>query len=249
MISPFKVIIPARYASTRLPGKPLLQIAGKSLIQHAYESAKVSKAEQVLIATDDERIREVVESFNAEVIMTSPEHQSGTDRITEVVELLDMSEDTIVVNVQGDEFGLSHSIVDQLAVELINNPAKLMATLCEKITEEKKYSDPHAVKVIFDKNQDAVTFSRSPIPWSDKPYKDMLFQAYLHIGLYTYRAGFLKKYASLPHCSWEREEKLEQLRVLYHGYKIHVEEACVNCGVGVDSEEDLALARSLANNN
>lgn len=242
----FKVIIPIRYGSTRLPGKPLLEIGNKPLFQHVYESARQSQAEQVIIATDDVRIQEAAGAINAQTIMTSVDHGSGTDRIAEAVDKLDIPDDMIIVNVQGDEFGLPASVIDQLAGELAGKPEKQMATLCEKIQDGKKYRDPNAVKLIVDQEHNAITFSRSPIPWTDQLFSEMQQPAYLHIGLYAYRAGFLKTYATLPVCALERTERLEQLRAIFHGYKIHVVEACESCGIGVDTPEDLERARELA---
>ena len=242
----FAVIIPARYASSRLPGKLLLDIGGKPLLQHAYDSAMESRADSVFIATDDERIENVARDFGATVIMTSTEHKSGTERIAEVVSGLGCDDESIIVNVQGDEYGLSAAVIDQLADELVNTPDVHMATLCKEIKEKKQYLDPNAVKVVFDRANNAISFSRSPVPWSDIDYVDRIMPAYVHIGLYAYRAAFLKTYTSLPHCPLEECERLEQLRVLYHGYKIRVEEVCEDCGVGVDSQEDLECARKMA---
>jgi len=243
----YKVVIPARYASTRLPGKLLLEIAGKPLLQHVFDSASASRAEQVVIATDDERIRTTAEAFGADVVMTSTAHKSGTDRIAEAVSILKEEDDTVIVNVQGDEYGLPPVIIDQLADELRRNPDKPMATLCEKITIAEQLENPNVVKVIMDMNNTAIYFSRSVIPWCGKAVEltieELPLQPYRHIGIYAYRAGFLKIYASLPHCPLEDAEKLEQLRVLYHGYKIHVEEACTSTGMEVNTREDLERVR------
>lgn len=243
----YKVIIPARFSSTRLPGKPLLDIGGKPLIQYVYESALASRAEQVIIATDDARIAEAATGFGAKTLMTSPDHNSGTDRITEAVTLLGEPDDGMIVNVQGDEYGLPPAIIDQLANALYHHASASMATLCEKITESKQFHDPNAVKVVVAKDGSAIYFSRAPIPWYGKSGaeapQNYPYPPYLHIGVYAYRAGFLKTYSALPHCPLERSEKLEQLRAIYHGYKIHVEEACDSCGIGVDTEADLQQAR------
>lgn len=246
----FKVVIPARYASTRLPGKLLLEIAGKPLLQHVFESACASRAGQVVIATDDERIRTAAGAFDANVIMTSPDHKSGTDRIAEAVSILKEEDESVIVNVQGDEFALPPAIIDQLADELRRNTDKPMATLCEKIAAREQLDNPNVVKVIMDRNNSAVYFSRSVIPWCGKtketPVAELPFQPYRHIGIYAYRAGFLRTYTSLPHCPLEDCEKLEQLRVLYHGFKIHVEEACMDTGLEVNTPEDLEKARKIA---
>lgn len=245
----FKVVIPARYASVRLPGKLLLDINGKPLLQHVFDSARASRAEQVVIAADDERIKAAAETFGADVIMTSREHRSGTDRIAEAVSIMKEDDGAAIVNVQGDEFGLPPAIINQLADELGRNQAKPMATLCEKITGWEQLTNPNVVKVIMDRDNSAIYFSRAVIPWCGKteetPIAELPFQPYRHIGIYAYRAGFLKTYTSLPHCPLEDCEKLEQLRVLHHGFKIHVEEACTSTGLEVNTEEDLEKARSI----
>jgi 3-deoxy-manno-octulosonate cytidylyltransferase (CMP-KDO synthetase) len=237
----FKVIIPSRYASSRLPGKPLLEIAGKPLIQHVYEAAKASLAERIIIATDDERILKVAEKINAEVIMTSSQHNSGTDRLAEAVALLDEDEDAIIVNLQGDEIGMPASLIDQVASALNANPEKSMATLCEPITNAEDYNDPNIVKVVFDDRNSALYFSRSPIPWTKQ--NGVPDETYRHIGLYAYRCGFLKNLSTTPVCPLEQSESLEQLRALYNGEKIHVEVACDHAGIGIDTPEDLEKAR------
>ena len=238
---PFKIIIPSRHASTRLPGKPLLEIAGKPLLQHVYEAAKASQAERIIIATDDERIAEFARSINAEVSMTSIHHNSGTERLSEVVTLMDEADDSVIVNLQGDEIGMPAGLIDQVASALHANPDKQMATLCEPITDIDDYNNPNIVKVVFDNRNTALYFSRSPLPWSR--HGGLPEGAYRHIGLYAYRCGFLKKISATPACALEQCESLEQLRVLYHGEKIHVEVACDHAGMGIDSPEDLAKAR------
>ena len=243
----FEVVIPSRYGASRLPGKPLLEIGGNTLIQHVYKSACNSQADGVIIATDDERIEDLARSFGAEVIMTSREHTSGTDRITEVIERKNYQDDVIVVNVQGDEYGLPSELIDQVASALNDNPDKLMATLCEKIEQLEDSNNPNMVKVVRDKNNTALYFSRSTIPWQEKgkKLKGNVSPVYRHIGIYAYRAGFLKQFSKLPVCPREETEKLEQLRAIYNGYSIHVEEACTESGIGIDTEKDLELARSL----
>jgi len=242
MSGPFSIIIPARYASTRLPGKPLLDIKGKPLLQHVFETALNTQAKNITIATDNEKIASVAESFGAAVVMTSPEHQSGTDRIAEAVKQLDIDDSEIIVNLQGDEYGLPVSLINQVASNLYNNPDKQVATLCEVITSMDDYTDPNIVKVIFDKNNTALYFSRSPIPANRSG--GLAEAVYRHIGLYAYRAGYLQEFTQLPSCALEQAEALEQLRVLYNGGKIHVDIAVDETGIGVDSVEDLALARS-----
>ena len=245
MSGSFSIIIPARYASTRLPGKSLLEINGKPLIQHVFETASKSKANNIVIATDDERIGNAAESFGASVIITSKDHESGTDRIAEAASKLGLEDSEIVVNLQGDEYGLPVSLIDQVATNLSNNPENQMATLCEIITEESHYQDPNIVKVVFDKNNTALYFSRSPIPANRSG--GVPEPAYRHIGLYAYRAGYLQEFTNLESCILEETEALEQLRVLYNGGKIHVDIATDRAGIGIDTEEDLKLARAKNN--
>ena len=235
----YKVIIPARYASTRLPGKPLLEIGNLPLIQHVYNAALGSHADDIIIATDDHRIEDVVKSFGANVVMTSAKHTSGTERISEVVTQLGEVDEMIIVNLQGDEYGMKPALIDQVATALHNHPDKSMATLCEKITDEVDVEDPNVVKIIFDRNNTAIYFSRSPIPWTERINER---QAYRHIGIYAYRTDFLKQYSAMTVCPLEQSERLEQLRAIYNGYSIHVELACDSCGIGIDTSEDLEIA-------
>jgi 3-deoxy-manno-octulosonate cytidylyltransferase (CMP-KDO synthetase) len=242
----FHVIIPARYASTRLPGKPLLEINGKPLIQHVYESACQCQAEKVYIATDDTRVQEIAESFAAEVIMTAAEHLSGTDRLAEVISILKLDDEEIIVNLQGDEIGVSASLIHQLAKGLYDHPEHSIATLCERIDNDADINDPNIVKVVFDQNNTALYFSRAAIPHLRESLKGDQTQQqnyYKHLGLYAYRVGYLKKFTATPVCELERSESLEQLRALYTGEKIYIEEACAPAGIGIDTEEDLKKAR------
>jgi 3-deoxy-manno-octulosonate cytidylyltransferase (CMP-KDO synthetase) len=240
----FKVFIPARFASTRLPGKPLLMIGQRTLIEHVYRSAARSAAGQVIIVTDDDRIEDVARSFGATVIMTSGEHQSGTDRINEAVVKLGIPDGEIIVNVQGDEFGLSPDVIDKVADALNKYPDRDLATLCEKITDVSVYRDPNSVKVVRDLRGLALYFSRSPIPWV-KQEDNIAGRASKHIGIYACRAGFLRKFAALPRSELEQAESLEQLRALAHGYRIHVEEIAQKTGVDINTEDDLVQARKL----
>jgi len=242
MSGPFSIIIPARYASTRLPGKPLLDIKGKPLIQHVYEIAAATKAASITVATDDERIADCAQSFGASVVMTSSQHESGTDRIAEAATLIGMDENEIIVNLQGDEYGLPAALINQVATALYNNPNKQIATLCEAINSEEDYHDPNCVKVAFDKESTAIYFSRSPIPMNRMG--GLPEEVYRHIGLYAYRAAYLQEFTRLPVCRLEQSEALEQLRALYNGGKIHVDIAIAKTGVGIDSTDDLALARA-----
>ena len=245
----FTVVIPARYDSTRLPGKPLVDIAGKPMIQHVYERAQESGAESIIIATDDQRVAEAASGFAAQVCMTSSKHGSGTERLSEVVTKLGLSNDEIVVNLQGDEPLMPPSLIHQVAQNLAEHSQASVATLSEKIHTAAELFDPHAVKVISDKNGYAIYFSRAPIPWDrdaftitteELPERSLHFR---HIGLYAYRAGFIQQYVSWPACELEKLESLEQLRVLWHGHKIHVAEADESAVAGVDTEADLARAR------
>jgi len=244
---PFHVVIPCRYQASRLPGKALLDIGGKTLIQHVYDSAIKSQAESITIATDDERIENVARSFGAEVMMTSHEHKSGTDRVTEVVKRKNIKDKVIVVNVQGDEFALPSVLIDQVASALNKNPEKQMATLCELITDIQDLDNPDVVKVVRDKDNNAIYFSRSAIPWQKYTANtgEPVSNTYRHIGLYAFRAGFLKQFSELQPCALENAEKLEQLRAVYNGYAIHVVEANTQCGIGIDTDDDLQKARKL----
>lgn len=241
----FKVVIPARYASTRLPGKPLINIAGKPMIRHVYERACESGADGVVIATDDERIANSAEAFGAQVCMTGADHQSGTDRIAEVVNSLGWSDDTIVVNLQGDEPCMPAALVNQVAGDMASHERAHITTLCTPISDRGVLFDPHVVKVVTDQEGYALYFSRAPIPWhrdefaiDDRPLPAGTGFA-RHIGLYAYRAGFLEQYVNWPPAPLELAESLEQLRVLWHGGVIHVTQAGQEPGHGVDTEEDL----------
>ena len=241
------IIIPARYASTRLPGKPLLDIAGQPMIVRVLERARASGAQRVVVATDDERIRDVVTAFGAEVVMTRADHLSGTDRLAEAIMLLGLDEDEIVVNLQGDEPLMPPLLVRQVAALLAARPAAVMATACHAITCREDFLNPNAVKVVTDREGHALYFSRAPIPWprdimsgaSTAPIK-----AFRHIGLYAYRAGFVARYAAWPACPLETSESLEQLRVLWQGEKIAVVEAEEAPAAGVDTPEDLERVRN-----
>lgn len=240
MTNPYKVIIPARYAATRLPGKVLEDIAGKPLLQHVYETARDSRAESVIIATDDGRISDCARDFGAEVIMTSAEHASGTERLAEVVEITGEPDDSVIVNLQGDEIGMPAELLDQVAGLLSAGDNRKMATLCEMLDDETAFHDPNIVKVVFDRNGVALYFSRAPIPWPRAPG---LRECYRHIGLYAYLAGFLKEFRRMQKPRLEIIESLEQLRALYHGEKIYIDIARVKPGHGIDTPADLARAR------
>ncbi len=246
----FNVIIPARFGATRLPGKPLVDIAGKPMVQHVYERALESGADKIIIATDDKRIVKAVKEFGGEVCLTSDKHRSGTDRIAEVAEKLDFSDDQIIVNLQGDEPMMPSSVIKQVAEALVNQNEASMSTVCAKITTASELFDPHVVKVVKDKNDLAIYFSRASIPWDRDAFAsttEVLPENsvhYRHIGLYAYRVGFLKEYIQWPQCSLEAMESLEQLRAIWNGHHIHVAEAEEVPLAGVDTERDLEVVKS-----
>jgi len=240
----FVVVIPARYASSRLPGKPLADICGKPMIQHVYEKACLSGASKVVIATDHQKVFDAVSTFTSDVLMTREDHQSGTERLAEVVDLLKLDNNTIVVNVQGDEPLLAPENVSQVAT-LLNESTAPMATLSVAIEEQEDVFNPNAVKVVSDINKNALYFSRASIPFDrsammgEQSTLDLTpFQR--HVGIYAYRAGFIKQYIELSVSPLEQLESLEQLRVLYHGYNIKIEQAHITPQAGVDTPEDLA---------
>ncbi len=245
------VVIPARFASTRLPGKPLLDLAGKPMIQRVYEQAKRSAATRVIIATDDARIAQAAKDFGAEVLMTRADHPSGTDRLQEVCAQLALPEDTLVVNVQGDEPLIPPAIIDQVAANLAANPQAGIATLAEPISDAASLFNPNVVKVVSNAQGLALTFSRAPLPWARDAFaanRDALpagvpFRR--HIGIYAYRAGFLRDFVRWGPCDYENTECLEQLRALWHGVAIHVADALEAPPAGVDTAEDLARVRQL----
>lgn len=244
----YTVVIPARYQSTRLPGKPLADIGGKPMIQWVYEQALQSGADNVVIATDDAKVEAAVKAFGGVVCMTSPDHESGTERLAEVVKLLGIADDHIIVNVQGDEPLIPPAIISQVADNLAASKAP-MATLAVEIDEESDVFNPNAVKVVTDKDGYAMYFSRASIPWDrdnfakdDKTIAQPLLR---HIGIYAYRAGFINTYINWEPTVLERIECLEQLRVLWYGEKIHVEVAKEAPAAGVDTPEDLAIVREI----
>ena len=229
-------IIPARYGSTRLPGKPLKLIAGKPMIEHVYLRAKNAiYLSDVLIATDDQRIKETVEAFGGKALMTSPNHQTGTDRLVEAIGYLNIDHDDIIVNIQGDEPLLAPEMVDELVKPLVEDNSLVMSTLKHRIKEEKELNDPNVVKVVTANYGFALYFSRSPLPYNRTGLE---VGYYKHVGLYAYRKDFLLKYASMKRTLLEQVESLEQLRALENGYKIKVVETNFET-VSVDSQADL----------
>lgn len=214
------------------------------MVQHVYEKALAAGAQQVIVATDDERIRQSAESFGAPVYMTCVDHQSGTDRLAEVVDQLGLADDAIVVNLQGDEPLMSPDLINQVARNLHQHPGAGMATLCESIEHTESIENPNIVKVVFDNSGYAMYFSRSPIPYPrNGSYESVPY--YRHIGLYSYRAGFLRQFVTWSPSPLECTESLEQLRALSNGVKIHIDSACVPTAIGVDTAEDLALVRRI----
>lgn len=241
------VVIPARYASTRLPGKPLRDIAGLPMIQHVWQQAQKSQAARVVIATDDSRIQTVATEFGAEVCMTREDHVSGTDRLQEVAELLGLEDEQVVVNVQGDEPLIPPAVIDQVADNLAAEPAAGVATLCEPLVSVEEFSDPNVVKVIANQRSMAQYFSRAPIPWPRDHFQhsqDSLPAGCIarrHIGLYAYRVSELRRFVEWPVADIERFECLEQLRFMANAVGIHVADACMAVPTGVDTEQDLDI--------
>ena len=233
------LVIPARYASTRLPGKPLRLLAGKPLIQHVHERALAAGFSSVLVATDDERIQSVCEGFGAQVAMTATTHETGSDRLAEVVQQQGWTDDTVVVNLQGDEPLTPVANLYQLAANMADNPQASIATLATPITEIDELFDPNVVKVVRDERGMALYFSRAPVPFQRDAGIAVADYALRHIGMYAYRVGFLRVFTRLAMSMPERLEKLEQLRALSNGYRIHVDIAAEIPGLGVDTEADL----------
>lgn len=248
----YTVVIPARYASTRLPGKPLADIAGKPMIVRVMEQAKQSSATRVIVATDNQHVFDTVKSFAGEAVLTSDKHNSGTERLAEVIELCGFSDDEVIVNVQGDEPLIPPMIIDQVADNLVKFKTG-MATLAVPLDSVEEAFNPGAVKVVMDKDGYALYFSRATIPWErDRFAKDFetIGDFYLrHIGIYAYRAGFIRRYISWQPSQLEQIEMLEQLRVLWYGEKIHVEQAKQIPAIGVDTAEDLEKVRAIFSKN
>ena len=246
----FIVIIPARYASSRLPRKPLADITGKPMIQHVWEKAQQAGANRVIIATDHEEIEQVAKTFGAEVCMTSTEHNSGTERLSEVIEKMTIADDEIIVNVQGDEPLIPPVIIQQVAQNLAENQVN-MATLAVKLETKEELFNPNCVKVVTDQKGMALYFSRAAIPFARDYFADcndafVASQPYLrHIGIYAYRAKFVNQYIRWQPTVLEKLESLEQLRALWYGEKIHVELAKEAPQVGVDTLEDLERVRAI----
>lgn len=247
----FKVVIPARYGSSRLPGKPLRLLVGRPMVEHVHRRACESGAQQVVIATDDTRIQSAAQAFGAEVVMTSPDHPSGTDRLAEVVERMGWPDDAVVVNLQGDEPLMPPALVRQVAGNLAAHPDAAIATLCTPITDAAEFFDPNVVKLVSDVAGYAMYFSRAPIPWARDAFstsRERLpaeLPCRRHLGLYAYRVSFLRAYRKLSPAPLEGVEMLEQLRALWHGYRIQVADALTQPGPGVDVETDAQRVEAL----
>ena len=245
MTEEFKIVIPARYDSSRFPGKPLADIHGKPMIQRVYEAAVDAGASEVVIATGSTLIGMAAEEFGAPVCMTLEQHTTGTDRLCEVVNKLEWTDDTVVVNLQGDEPLIPSAIINQVAVNLIKNSEAGCATLYTGLSSEDA-ADPNIVKVVTDVKNFALYFSRSVIPYirdtSDTAIEGLVYKK--HIGLYAYKVDLLKKFKTMQSCELEQAEKLEQLRLMWHGVKIHVALASSIPGHGVDTPEDLERVKA-----
>lgn len=249
----FRVVIPARYASSRLPGKPLADIGGKPMVVRVAERAAQAGAEEAIIATDDMRVLEAVEAAGYRALMTSPAHASGTDRLAEVAEMLDCADDDIIVNVQGDEPLIAPALIRECALCLSSHGEAEIATLAHPLFSTDEFRNPNVVKVVTDEQGYALYFSRAMIPWPREafaaadpdPSLPEGLPVLRHIGIYAYRAKFLREFAGLALAPIERFEMLEQLRALWHGYRIAVAVTPQAPGAGVDTPEDLERVRAL----
>ena len=233
-------VIPARYSSTRLPGKPLKDICGKPMICRVWERASRAKSvAEVIVATDDERILSAVEENHGRAVMTRADHKTGTDRLAEVAEKFSDAE--VIVNVQGDEPLIEPDLIDELVAEFVRDKNLQMATVATELTDDNEINNPNNVKVVLGKSNDALYFSRSPIPYLRNVGKSKIFK---HIGIYAYRRNFLLDYAKMEPTPLEQSESLEQLRALENGFKIRVIKSSCRF-VGVDTEEDLKLVNEI----
>jgi len=240
----YNIVIPARYDSSRLPGKPLADINGKPMIRHVYERARESGAAEVVIATDNTLVRAAAEAFGASVCMTRADHESGTDRLCEVLDTLGWLDDTVVVNLQGDEPLMPPAIIDQVANNLLQHPAADCATLYTNLGADEA-RDPNIVKLVTDAEGYALYFSRAVIPFVRDPDAVRTPVYKRHLGLYAYTGRLLRLFRELPPCELEQTEKLEQLRLLWNGRRIHAAPALALPGHGVDTAADLERVRSL----
>ena len=251
----FTILIPARYASTRLPGKPLADIAGKPMVVRVAERANMSAAAQVVVATDNAMVRDACERHGVRVCMTREDHPTGTDRLAEAAAILALRDDDIVVNVQGDEPLLDPALMNRMAALLDERRDAAIATACHPIDDPGEAFSPNVVKVVLDAKGYAMYFSRATIPWARDafahgfaPSRDVLPEGlplYRHYGLYAYRTSFLRAYPSLAPAPVERFEALEQLRALWHGYRIVVDVTHGTPAPGIDTPEDLARVQAI----
>lgn len=247
----YKIVIPARYGSSRLPGKPLIMLAGKPMIQHVYERAQATGVQDIVIATDDERIQAAALAFGADVVMTSVDHENGTERIAEVAQIKGWDADAVIVNLQGDEPLIPQSLIEKTAASLLENPEAGMSSVCTPLRDAADAFDPNVVKVVLDRAHFAMYFSRASIPWDRDAYKISLQEmtskmpVYRHIGMYGYRVSFLQQYTGMEPCALETTESLEQLRALWYGVKIHMSVIEQAPGHGVDTPDDVARVESL----
>ena len=246
----FTVVIPARFQSVRLPGKPLADLGGCTMIERVYRRASQSSAEKCVVATDDTRIADAVMAFGGDVVMTRDDHPSGTDRVQEICESLQLGAEDIVVNVQGDEPFLPVAVIEQVAGNLAEHSPAGIATLCTRIQDERELFDPNTVKVVRNEREYALYFSRAPIPWHRREFAEHrglpADTAYFrHLGVYAYRVETLSAYVDWPRAPAEEAESLEQLRALHHGVLIHCAQAAERVPPGIDTPADLEQARRL----
>jgi 3-deoxy-manno-octulosonate cytidylyltransferase (CMP-KDO synthetase) len=250
-VSEYKIVIPARYGSSRLPGKPLIELAGKPMIQHVYERALSTGVKEIVVATDDQRIFDVAQAFGAKVVMTSVHHENGTERIAEVAAKLGWAADDVVINVQGDEPLIPRALIALAAKGLLEHPEAGMSSLCTPIASAEHAFDANVVKVVLDNAGYAMYFSRAPIPWDRELYKKgqqaitKIAPVYHHIGMYGYRVSFLQEYAAMEMTVLEQAECLEQLRALCYGVKIHMGVIDQPPGHGVDTQADVERVEAL----
>lgn len=240
----YKIIIPARFGSSRLPGKPLSIIGDKPMIQHVWNRASESGADRIIVATDDHRIQKVCNDFGAECLMTQKDHRSGSDRIVEVCKKLDFNNDDIIVNLQGDEPFMSPVLIDELVANKKKFPSVGVATMCKIIEDMSMFSNPSVVKVEFNDNGIAKFFRRvhEPMPSHNGAL------GYKHLGIYAYSVAILKQFIKWPVAPLEKKESLEQLRFLHNSIDIHVGVTTHSTGLGIDTEEDLMAAKDFVNN-
>lgn len=252
----FHVVIPARYGSTRLPGKPLAEINGLTMIERVYRQARLSLASSVVVATDHQKVFDIISHLGGRALMTRSDHPSGTDRLAEVAEQMAMQDEDILVNVQGDEPLIPPEVIEQVARNLAQHPQCDCATLCEPILTYGDFLNPSVVKVVSNDVGEALYFSRAPVPWprdlslepetsTDQENLPETVRPMRHIGIYAYRVGLLRQFTQWPPAQLELTESLEQLRILAHGKRIHVEPACTLVPGGVDTPEDLERVRTV----